>query len=145
MDQLDGHFNNLVEASTNSHAALDQISSATTEQYANIKAALDNLAATVPRNPDPRSTPKNTNPLSSTEKRVVKKRTLILQSAVKNNWKVGGFYSTYGHGVRTGHDSGNCADKKDIGKAGGHDINATRANPVGLGKDFNKGWDAWLL
>ena len=51
-----------------------------------------------------------------------------------------GFCSTYGQGVCAGHDSGNCAEKKD-----GHDANATRANPVGLGKDFNKVWDAWLL
>ena len=48
----------------------------------------------------------------------------------------------HGHGVHAGHDSGNCTDKKDVGKAVCHDVNATRANPVGPGKEFNKGWDA---
>ena len=62
MEQLDGHFDNLVAVSTNSHAALDQLASATTEQYARITAALDNLAAASPSKPAPRYTPKNTNP-----------------------------------------------------------------------------------
>ena len=70
----------------------------------------------------------------------MEKRILILQYAVKNKWKVGGFCSTHGHGVRVGYNSGNCADKND-----GHDVNAKHSNPVGPGKDFNKGWDAWLL
>ena len=73
------------------------------------------------------------------------KRILILQSAVKNKWKVEGFCSTHSHDVYVGHDSSNCAYKKDVGKAGSHNVNATRANPVGPGKDFNKVWDAWLL
>ena len=76
---------------TNSHAELDQIAAATTKQYARITAALDNLAAAAPSKPAPRSTSKNTNSLSPTEKRVVEKRILTLQSAVKNKWKVGGF------------------------------------------------------
>ena len=71
MDQLDGHFDNLAAASTNSHATLDQLDAATTEQYAKIKATLDNLATDAPIKPAPRSTPKNTNPLSPTEKRVM--------------------------------------------------------------------------
>ena len=83
MDQLDGHLENLAASSTNSHAALHQLVAATTEQYANIKAA-------TPSKPSPRSTPKNTNPISPNEKRVMEKRILILQSAVKNKWKVGG-------------------------------------------------------
>ena len=120
MEHLDGHFDNPVAASTNSHRELDQISDATTEQYARTTAALDNLAAAAPSKPAPRSTPKNTNPLSPTEQHVMEKWILTLQSAVKNKWKVGGFCSTYGHGIRAGHGSGNCADKKD-----GHDFNST--------------------
>ena len=106
-----------------------------------MKAALDNLAAAAPSKPAPISTPRNTNPLPPTEKRVAEKRILILQYAVKNKWKVRGFCSTHCHGVCAGHNSGNCADKKD----GGHDFNTTRTKSVGPGKDFNKGWDAWLL
>ena len=67
MEQLDGHFDNMEVASTNSHAAIDQISSATTEQYAKIKSSLENLAAAPPSKPSPISTPNNTNLLSSTE------------------------------------------------------------------------------
>ena len=54
----------------------------------------------------------------------MEKRILILQSSVNNKWKVGGFCSTHGYGVHSGHDSGNCADKKD-----GHDVNTTCSNP----------------
>ena len=64
----------------------------------------------------------------------MEKRILTLQSSVKNKWKVGGFCSTHGHGVRAGYESGNCADKKDV-----HDVNTTHTNPVGPVKDFNKG------
>ena len=84
LEQLDGQFNNLASATTNNPVALDQLAAATTEQYAEIKAALDNLTVAVPSNPTPRSTPRKTNPLSLTEKRVMEKRVLILQSAVKN-------------------------------------------------------------
>ena len=140
MEHLDGHFDNLAAASTNSHAVLDQTAVATTEQYASITAALENLASAAPSKPSTRSTPKTTNPLSPTEKRVTEKRIITLQSAVKNKWKVGGFCSTHGHGVREGHDSRNCSSNKDD-----HGVKATRANSVGPGKDFNKGWDALLL
>ena len=106
---------------------------------------MDTHASAAPSKPAPRSTPRNTNPLSPTKKRILEKRILNLQLDVKNNWKVGGFCSTYGHSVRAGHDSGNCAEKKDVGKASGQNVNATSANPVGTGMDFNKGWDAWSL
>ena len=84
MEQLNSHFNNLVGASTNSHTALDHLVASTTEQYANIKAALYNLAAAAPSKPALGSMPKNTNPLSPTKNLVIEKRILILQSAVKN-------------------------------------------------------------
>ena len=146
LEQLDGHFDNLVLAATNSHAALDQIAATTTtEQCVDIKAALENLASAATNKPAPRSKPRNTNPLPPTKKRVMEKWILILQSSVNNKWKVGGFCSTHGHGAHAVHDSGNCADKKYVGNTGGHDVNATRPNPLGPGKDFKKGWDAWLL
>ena len=55
LEQLDGHFDNLAPAATNSHALLDQTFAATTEQYAEIKAALDNLSSAEPASllPDP--------------------------------------------------------------------------------------------
>ena len=66
MEQLDGHFDNLAAASTNSHMALYQLAIATTEQYARITSALENLASAAPSKPSPQSTPKTTNPLSPT-------------------------------------------------------------------------------
>ena len=140
MEHLDGHFDNIAAASTNSHAALDQLAADTTEKYARITAALDNLAAAAHINPAPQSTPKTTSPLSPIEKRMLEKRILTLQSGVKNKRKVGGFCSTYGHDVCAGNISSNCDDKKD-----GRNVNETCANHVGPGKDFNKVWDAWLL
>ena len=68
------------------------------------------------------------------------KRILILQAAVKNKWKVGGFCSTNGHGVRTSHSSTNCNDKRNS-----HLNAATPASTDGPGKDINKGWNEWLM
>ena len=90
MEELDGYFDNLASAATNSHAALDQLATATAEQYADIKVALDKLAAAAPNKPAPRATPRNTDPLPPTKKRMMEKWILILQSAVNNKWKVGG-------------------------------------------------------
>ena len=83
MEELDGHFDNLVKASTNIHAALDQLAAATKEQCMRIMAALYNLAATAKIKPSPQSTPKTTNPLSTTEKCVMEKKIITLKSAVK--------------------------------------------------------------
>ena len=58
---------------------------------------------------------------------------------IKNNWVVGGFYSTHGHGVLAGHNSKTCGTK-----GAGHIDTATQKIPAGFGKDKNKGWDAWL-
>ena len=44
------------------------------------------------------------------------------------------------HGVRSGHSSTNCNDKKN-----GHIYAATCSSPDGPGKDINKGWDDWLM
>ena len=138
MEELDSHFDNLTAVSTNRHAALDQLVSATREQYTRITATLDNLVAAANSKPSPRSIPRTTNPLSPTEKCVIVKIILTLKSAVKDKWKVGGFCSTHGHSICAGHDSGNFSNNND-----GHDVTSTRSNPVGTGKDFNKGWDAW--
>ena len=91
MAQLDIHFDNFAVDSTNIHTSLDQLAITIMEQYVRITDALENLAATKPSNPAPISTPKATNPLSPTEKRVMKKRIITLQSVVKNKWKVKGF------------------------------------------------------
>ena len=45
MAQFDGHFDNLALASTNSGAALDQLSATTTTHYSDIKALLTSLKA----------------------------------------------------------------------------------------------------
>ena len=43
--------------------------------------------ATAPNKPSHRATLRNTDPLPPTKKRIMEKRILILQSAVKNKWK----------------------------------------------------------
>ena len=65
---------------------------------------------------------------------------MILQAAVKNKGKVGGFCSTHGHGVCSGHSSSNCNNNKY-----GHVNAATHASTAGPGKYINKGWDDWLM
>ena len=135
LELLDGQFDALAAAFSASNAALDQIAAAITQQYSEIKAALTNLAAATPiRNAGTRTGSPPTDQ-SETEKRI-----LILQAAVKNKWKVGGFCSTHGHGVRSGHSSNNCNDKKN-----GHVNATTRASPAGPGRDINKEWDDWLM
>ena len=135
LELLDGQFDALVELSSTSNAALDQLAIATTQQYAEIKAAPTNLAAATSSINS--STRTGTLP---TDQRETEKRSLILQAAGKNKWKVGEFCSTHGHGVRFGHSSNNCNDKKN-----GHVNAATRASPAGLGKDIKKGWYDWLM
>ena len=147
LELLGGQFDALAAASSTSNAAMDHLAAATTKQYAEIKAALKNLsAATVATPADTAATPTpsktactRTGSLSF-DKCELEKRIPILQAAVKNKWKVGGFCSTHGHGIRTGHSITNCNDKSNS-----HVNAVTRASPAGPGKDINKGWDDWIM
>ena len=139
MAQLDSHFDNLASAATNSNDALEQLATATTDQYADIKASLDALAAAAPAPTARRGRRSTAAPLDNTEKRKLEQRIHTLKAAIKNKWVVGGFCSTHGHGVAVGHDSKTCGTK-DVG----HVDAATRKKPSGPGKEKNQGWDAWL-
>ena len=92
LELLDGQFETLAVASSNSNAVLDQLAAASTKQYLEIKAALTNLAAATPS----RNAGTRTGPLP-TDQRKIENRILTLQAAVKNKWMVGGFCSTHGH------------------------------------------------
>jgi hypothetical protein len=142
---MDCHFDNLAAAATNSHATLDQLTSATTDQYAEIKVAPAALAVIPHNKPAPLPGIRSRTALPLTEKRAFKERILVIQAAVKNGWKLGDFCLTYDHGAGADHDSKTCNGKRNMGKPGGHDVTAIFTNPVGPGKDTNKGWDAWLL
>ena len=124
LELLDGQFDALAAASSNITAALDQLASAITQQYSKIESALTNLTAAAPNTPASNARA-NTPP---TTQRKMEKRILIFQAAVKNTWKVGGYCSTHGHGVRAGHSSDNNNNKK-----ADHVDTATRMNPVGPG------------
>ena len=140
LELLYGQFDDLEAASSTSNAAPDQLAAATTQQYAEIKAALTNLLAAKSPTPTPsRNSSTRTGSLPSNQ-REMEKSILILQAAVKNKWKVGGFCSMHGHGVRSGHIRTNCNDKKN-----GHVNAATRSSSAGPGKEINKGWDNWLM
>ena len=147
LELLDSHFDALATASSTSNAALDHLTVSTTKKYAEIKTALKNLLASMAATPaataasptPSRTAGTRTGSLPS-DQRKTEKRILILQAAVKNKWKVVGFYSTHGHGVLAGHSSTNCDDKRN-----GHVNAATRSSPAGPGKDINKGWDDWLM
>ena len=122
MVQLNCHFNNLLSTATNSNFALEQLATATTDQYAEIKSSLNALAANS-RNPAPaHGTRARAAVLPLAKKHKLKKRIKTLKAAIKNNWKVGGFCSTHGHGVRVGHDNKTCSTK-----GAGHVNSATRA------------------
>ena len=140
LELLDGQFDALAAASSTSNAAMDHLAAATTKQYAEIKVALKNLLAATAATPTPSRTASTRNGSLTSDQREADKRILILQAAVKNKWKSGGFCSTHSHGVRARHSSTTCNDKRN-----GHVNAATKASPAVPGKDINKGWDDWLM
>ena len=91
LEILDGYFDALAAASSARNAALDQLAATTTQQYAEIKVALTNLSTATAATSTPRRiTGTRTGSLPS-DQRETEKMILILQAAVKNKWKVGGF------------------------------------------------------
>ena len=88
LELLDGQFDALTAASSTSNAALDYLFSTTIKQYAEIKAALKNLLATMAAPPSSTAAPSRTAgtrtgslPSNQLEK---EKKIIILQVAVKN-------------------------------------------------------------
>ena len=70
-----------------------------------------------------------------------------LQAAICGSWITGPaskFCSKHGWGLVPGHDSMSCKNKTKEGEPGGHVNTATRSNPVGPGKNKNKGWDDFV-
>ena len=116
---------------------LKQLATAATDQYTEIKASLDALAAAT--STVARRIRDAAQPLVNAEQRKLKRRIKTPKAAFKNSWVVGGFCSAHSHGVAAGHNSKTCGSK-----GAGHVDTATQKNPAGLGKDKNKGWDAWL-
>ena len=137
MAQLDCHFDNRASAATNSNSVLEQLATTMTDQYSEIKASRDALATTTPL--ATQGTRSAAQPLGNTEKHKLKCRIRTLKAGIKNKWEVGGICSTHGHGVSAGHNSKTCRIK-----GAGHVDSTTRKNPAGVGKEKNKGWDAWL-
>ena len=114
LELLDGQFDALAEASSTSNAALDHLADVTTNQYVEITAALTNLSAAMAATPSATAATPTSNRTAGartgslpTNQRETETRVRIIQAAVKNKWKVGGFCSTHGHGVRAGHSISN--------------------------------------
>ena len=85
LELLEGQFDALAAASSTRNAALDQLDAATTQQYLEIKAAQTNLLAATPT--PSRNSGTRTGSFPS-DQRKTEKMILILQTAVKNKWKV---------------------------------------------------------
>ena len=90
------------------------VAATTTKQYAEIKAALTYLLAATAATPAATAATSTSNRTAGTrtvslpsDQRETEKRIIILQADVKNKWKVRGFFSTHGHGVRYRHRSSN--------------------------------------
>ena len=114
LELLDGQFDALAAALSNRNADLDHLAAATTKQYAEITADLTNLSAATAATPAATAAAPTSNRMDGTrtsslpsDQRETENRIIILQAAVKNKWKVRGFCSTLGHGVRAGHSSSN--------------------------------------
>ena len=121
LELLDGQFDTLSEAPSTSNAALDHLAASTTKQYAEITAALTNLSAATDATPAASAVTPTSNRTAGTrtsslptDQRETEKRILIIQAAVKNNCKVGGFCSTHGRGVRARHSRSSCNDKREV-------------------------------
>ena len=84
MEQIDSHFDALTSAATNNNAALKQLTTATTNQYAEIKATIDRLTAATPTGVATPATASNRTALPLTKKQTYEKRIWILQSAITN-------------------------------------------------------------
>ena len=114
-------FDALALAATNSNSALKQLAAASTILYVMIKTSLKNLASAKPNGTTHttlRHAPRKTPPLPLTGKSVSEKKIKLFQSAYKKKWVVGGFCSTYKHGVSAVHNSVDCASKRNEGKPG---------------------------
>ena len=72
MAQLDCHFDNLASAATNNNSVLEQLETTTAEQYSEIKASLDALAASTP--PVSQCTRSAAQLFGNTEKRKLERR-----------------------------------------------------------------------
>ena len=86
MEQINIQFDALASAATNSNVALKQLTTSTTDQYAEIKATLDRLTAatcTGAATPAPAS---NCTDLPHTERQNYNKRIRLLQSTIRNKW-----------------------------------------------------------
>ena len=86
-------------------------------------------------------------PFTSDDRTKASARINQLQAEICGIWITGAsskFCSTHGWGLGPGHDSMSCKNKTREGEPGGHVNAATRSNPVGPGKNKNKGWDDFV-
>ena len=73
MEQLDSQFDAIVSAATNRNAALEQLTTTTTNKYAEIKASLDRLTAATPTGAATPATASNRSALPLTKKKNLQK------------------------------------------------------------------------
>ena len=148
MEQFDGHFGALSATDTGSTVVMEALATATTTQYQKILATMAELKTL---SITEAATTGGGNRDSATGRLTPDKRTKSnlcisqLMSAIKGKWVPGGLCSTHGHSVGAGHSSKNCNNKTKEGETGGHNNNATHANPSGPGQNNNKDWDKFIL
>ena len=131
-EQMDQHFDALAAAATASSTVIEQLVSATTAQYAEIKDLLQGISGDLPSAATAGTT---TSPPASNDA----KKVATYKKAIQQRWMIGGFCSTHGFGVGYKHTSANCKEQ-----CAGHIAASTRANPRGPGARINVGWDKGL-
>ena len=113
MEQIYSQFDALASAATNSNVTLKQLTTSTTNQYAEIKATLDRPTAatcTGAATPAPAS---NCTDLPHTERKNYIKQIQLLKSTIRNKWlPKTGFFSIHEWGVGPVHTSSECKEKK---------------------------------
>ena len=133
-----GLMDNMASSATNDKAVLEQIVANTTTQYTAIKMLMQELKNQRGSNNSGRNSNSTNQTQDGNDMRKFKKRNATLQHAIVKGWTKGGFFSSHGHGVTSGHGSRTFPNQKP-----GHIEMATRENPAGTGKYSNKGWDTF--
>ena len=164
ISQFDAHFTSLYAAVTGSNVVQESLAAAaTTTQYSAILSKLEALEAlyVAPGGGGGGGGNNGNNgggsggsgggrrnsPFTSDDRTKDAARINQLQASIRGSWITGAaskFCSTHGWGLGPGHDSMSCKNKTREGETGGHINSATRSNPVGPGKNKNKGWDDFV-
>ena len=149
MAHFDAHFTAPSAAAASSNVVQEFLAAAATTQYIAIISKLEALEAlyVAPSGGGGGGGGRRGGSFTSDDRAKATAPIYQLQAAIRGSWITGPsskFCSTHGWGLGPGHASMLCKKKTKEGEPGCHVKTATRYNPVGPGKNKNKGWDDFV-